>query len=123
MSDVQEATQVVGAGNNLLTYKGYLGQVEFDSQAGLFHGEVINTRDVITFQGECVVELQLAFSDSVEDYLEFCAERGETPEKPFSGKFVVRVNPDLHRKAALLARQKGISLNKVVTDALEEALG
>jgi predicted HicB family RNase H-like nuclease len=74
-----------------MTYKGYEGTVKFDEEAHLFHGEVINTRDVITFQRSRVDELEKAFRDSIDDYLEFCASRGEEPEKPFSGKFMVRV--------------------------------
>ena len=73
----------------MIEYKGYIAKVEFDDEAEVFHGEVINLRDVITFEGESVAELKQAFHDSVEDYLAFCAERGEEPEKPFSGKFSV----------------------------------
>ena len=78
-----------------MTYKGYRARVELDEQAGVFHGEIINTRDVITFQGSSVDELTRAFEDSVDDYLEFCSSRGEEPEKPFSGKFLVRVPPEV----------------------------
>jgi len=67
----------------MLTYKNYVGHVEFDDEAEIFHGEVINTRDVITFQGKTVSELKKAFIDSVEDYLDFCASRNEEPNKPF----------------------------------------
>ena len=77
----------------MMEYKGYFARVEFDDEANIFHGEVINLRDVISFEGESVDELRKAFIDSVEDYLEFCAERGEDPEKPYSGKFLVRVGP------------------------------
>lgn len=73
-----------------MEYKGYLGKVEIDEDAGLFHGEVINVRDVITFEGKTVKELRQAFRDSVDDYLAFCAKRGEDPEKPFAGKFNTR---------------------------------
>ncbi len=66
-----------------MQYKGYLGQVEFDDEAGIFHGEVVNIRDVITFQGKSVAELRQAFEESIEDYLAFCAERGEEPNQPF----------------------------------------
>ncbi len=69
-----------------MEYKGYIGSVNYDDDAGIFHGEVINIRDVITFQGTCVAEIRQAFIDSIEDYLELCKERGEEPEKPFSGK-------------------------------------
>jgi len=82
----------------MMEHKGYVAKVDFDDEAGIFHGEVINTRDVITFQGECVNDLRIAFVDSIDDYIEFCEARGEKPEKPFSGKFVVRVAPELHQK-------------------------
>jgi predicted HicB family RNase H-like nuclease len=73
----------------MMEYKGYLSRIEFDDEAEIFHGEVINIRDVITFQGKTVDELRKAFEDSVEDYLAFCAERGEEPDKPFSSRFTV----------------------------------
>jgi predicted HicB family RNase H-like nuclease len=107
-------------GTNKLEYKGYIGVIEYDDDAGLFHGEVINLRDVITFQGDCVAELRQALRDSVEDYLEFCAERGEEPEKPFSGNFPLRINPELHRKIYIKARSEGVSLNRWISDTLEK---
>ena len=68
----------------MMEYKGYIGKVEIDEEAGILYGEVINVRDVITFEGESVDEIQKAFRESVDDYLDFCAQRGESPEKPFS---------------------------------------
>ncbi len=65
----------------MLQYKGYTGHVEFDGEAGLFHGEVIDLRDVVTFQGTSVEDLERSFQDSVDDYLEFCEERGEGPNR------------------------------------------
>ncbi|NQV26599.1 MAG: type II toxin-antitoxin system HicB family antitoxin [Rhodopirellula sp.] len=107
----------------MIEYKGYCGKVEFDDEAGIFHGEVINTRDVITFQGESVSELQQAFRDSIDDYLEFCQERGESPEKPFSGQFVTRIPPELHRQVNMQAAVVGKSLNAWVTEQLQAAVG
>lgn len=106
----------------MMEYKGYLGKVEFDDEAGIFHGQVINTSDVITFQGTSVGELRQAFVDSVDDYLEFCAERGDTPEKPFSGRFVVRMEPSLHRQIAIAASRAGQSINSWVTAQLRQAV-
>jgi len=103
----------------MMEYKNYIGKVDYDDEAGLFHGEVINLRDVITFQGETVAELRQAFQGSVDDYLEFCAERGEKPEKPFSGKFMVRIPPELHRKIYEQAKTSDKSLNSWVVDVLE----
>jgi len=101
-----------------MEYKGYFAKVGFDDEANIFHGEIINLRDVITFEGETVEELRKAFHDSVEDYLEFCAKRGEDPEKPYSGKFIVRIDPELHKTIAIQARKNGKSLNAWVYDAL-----
>jgi predicted HicB family RNase H-like nuclease len=101
--------------------KGYEAIVEYDEDAELFHGEIIDMRDVVTFQGRSVDELKQAFSDSVDDYLAFCAERGEEPEKPYSGQFVVRVEPVLHRAVVSAAKRAGISLNKWVARTLERA--
>ena len=107
----------------MMSYKGYEAVVEFDEDADLFHGEVVNLRDVITFQGESVQELKRAFAESVDDYLAFCKERGEAPEKPFSGQFIVRTEPSLHRAMAATAKRAGLSLNRWVTSTLERAVG
>jgi predicted HicB family RNase H-like nuclease len=89
----------------MMEYKGYLGHAEFDDEANIFHGEGINIRDVITFQGKSVDELRQAFEDSVEDYLAFCAERGEEPEQPFSGRFTIRLSPEQHRQVIMAAEE------------------
>lgn len=106
---------------NRMTLDGYEAQVSYDEEAGLFHGEVVNLRDVITFQGRSVNELKRAFKASIADYLAFCLERGEAPEKPYSGQFMVRVEPPLHRAVATAARRAGVSLNKWVAATLEQA--
>lgn len=102
-----------------MTHDGYLAAIEYDEDADLFHGEVVNTRDVLTFQGRTVDELKTAFADTVADYLEWCRERGKEPERPFSGHFTVRVAPDLHRRAAAAAARRGKSLNRFVAEVLE----
>ncbi|MEM8865794.1 MAG: type II toxin-antitoxin system HicB family antitoxin [Planctomycetota bacterium] len=106
----------------MLEHQGYLGRVEFDDEAGVFHGAVIGIRDVVTFEGTSVVELRQAFADSVDDYLAFCQERGESPDKPYSGKFVLRVPPDLHRKANMQATAAGKSLNAWIIDCLSQTV-
>jgi predicted HicB family RNase H-like nuclease len=102
-----------------MTYKGYEAVAEFDEDAGIFSGEVINTRDVITFQGGSVRELKKAFKDSVDDYLEFCARRKEAPEKPFSGVLSLRLPPEVHRRIALEARRQRKSLNSYILEHLD----
>jgi predicted HicB family RNase H-like nuclease len=102
----------------MMEYKGYTAKVEFDSEADLFHGQVQYLTDVITFQGRSVDELKTEFANSVDDYLEFCKERGEPAEKPFLGRFLVRTDPTLHRAIAMAASIAGESLNTWVVQVL-----
>jgi predicted HicB family RNase H-like nuclease len=104
----------------MMNYKGYIGTLRVDDEAGVLRGRVINTRDTITFQGKTVDEAKKAFVDSVEDYLEFCASLGEPPEKPFSGRFVVRITPTVHRRLAAIAQIKGVSINKLIHSQLNK---
>lgn len=104
-----------------MQYKGYVGKVEFDDEAMIFHGEIIGIRDVVTFQGTTVKGLEKAFKDSVNDYLAYCKERGEEPDKPFTGKFVVRLAPELHRAAFIAAKRAGKSLNNWLSEKVERA--
>ena len=103
----------------MMNYKGYSGTVKFDDEAEIFHGELLGIRDVITFQGRSVEELKAAFQESIDDYLDFCASRNESPDKPFSGKFLLRVEPELHRKLFELSAQDGESLNSWISSRLE----
>jgi predicted HicB family RNase H-like nuclease len=105
----------------MLTYKGYTGHVEYDDTGGLLHGEVLDLRDVITFQGKSVEEIEKAFRESVDDYLEFCRQKGEEPDKPFSGRLMLRLPPKLHRKAYVSAIREGKSLNQWIAERLEGA--
>ncbi len=101
-----------------MKYKGYEAAVAYDDDAGIFHGEVINIRDVVTFQGKSVSEIRKAMKDSVEDYLDYCHEIGVEPQRPFSGTFTVRLSPDLHQKIYVAAKNSGKSLNAWVRDRL-----
>ena len=105
----------------MLKYKGYTGHVEFDDESGVLHGEVLDLRDVITFQGKSTEEIEQAFRDSIDDYLEFCEERGEEPDKPLSGRLMVRLPPQLHRRVYVTARREGKSLNQWITEKLDKA--
>lgn len=104
----------------MMRYKGYVGRIEFDDEADLFHGEVLGIRDVITFQGKSVDEIRQALKDSVEDYLQMCKKHGRKPEKPFSGNLLLRLDSDLHRRVTCAASREGKSLNKWIVEALKE---
>lgn len=94
--------------------------IRFDDEADIFHGEVTGLRDVVTFQGRTVDEVKSAFRESIDDYLDFCASRGETPNKPYSGRFLLRVDPALHRKLVALSTDEGESLNNWIASRLGE---
>ena len=102
----------------MMEYKGFIGTVEYDAEAKIFHGDIINTKDVITFQGTTVKEIESAFKESIDDYISWCKEEGVEPEKPYSGRFNVRLAPQLHQKIAILAKQKRVSLNSFVEKAI-----
>ncbi len=105
-----------------MEYKGYIGIVQFDEEAEIFHGDVLNLKDVITFQSDSVEGLKREFHESVDDYLEFCRKRNEEPEKPFSGKLTLRLNPELHRRLYIRSRKEKKSLNHWIHDALDSVL-
>jgi predicted HicB family RNase H-like nuclease len=113
MSDVKARIH-----GNLGPYKGYLGSIEYDAEDETFHGKVLGTNDVITFEADGIKPLLKEFQASVDDYLDFCRSRGESPEKPFSGKFVARLPPTLHKRLSMLAESSGVSLNQFVVDRL-----
>lgn len=102
----------------MLEYKGYVGVVEADD--GAVSGRVAGLRDVVTFEVETFAEVE-AFRNSVDHYLAFCAERGEAPDRPYSGKVPLRLAPALHRKAATRAQAEGLSLNAWIARRIEAA--
>ena len=105
-----------------MEYKGYNAVVTYDNDMGILHGEVIDTRDTITFQARSVDELHDAFKSSVDGYLEFCEEKGREPEKPFSGRIALRLDPETHRAIVGAARTTGKSLNTWIVDAISREL-
>lgn len=101
-----------------MKYKGYMAVIEVDEESGLLFGQVIGLLDGINFQGETIPALRPSFEQSVDFYLEFCASRNKAPEKPFSGKFMVRIAPTLHRALVEHAAARGLSLNALVEGTL-----
>jgi len=105
-----------------MNYKGYTAKVEFDEDAKLFHGEVLDLSDVITFQSTNSEELEKEFHISVDEYLRFCEEFGKEPEKSFSGKLALRMPKQLHKKLYTNAARAGMSLNEFITRSLDNDL-
>lgn len=108
--------------STMLEYKGYLGSVDFSDSDEVFHGKLEFIRDLVSYEGTDAKGLKAAFHEAVEDYLELCAQQGRAPDTPLKGSFNVRPGHELHRRAILLATQRGVNLNKVMTDALRTYL-
>ncbi len=105
-----------------MKYKGYEAVIEYDEVDRLFFGRVINTRDVISFDGTTVEELQQSFEAVIDEYLEDCKQEGKEPNKAYSGLFNLRISPELHRKISLEAKKQNLSLNSFVEQELNRAV-
>jgi len=105
-----------------MSHEGYLATLDFDQDARVIHGRTINTRAILTFEGETIAELESAFADTIADYQDWCKERGVEPEKPYSGTLSLRIPPELHRRVAESAAQAGESINQFIADKLEKAV-
>jgi predicted HicB family RNase H-like nuclease len=108
--------------SNYLHYKNYSGSLEFSEKDAVFHGKVVGIKDLISFEGDNVTDLVQDFHNAVDEYLEFCAEQGKEPEKPFKGSFNIRIGEELHRNAAIEAATRGISLNALVETAIRQTV-
>lgn len=105
-----------------MEYKGYVsGPIDFDPEDGTFSGTVASLSDVIHFEGTTAEELRASFQDSIDEYLAICTEKGRNPDRPFSGKMLVRATPELHRKAGLRAASEGISLSQWIARQIDAA--
>lgn len=102
-----------------LTYKGFIGSVHFSADDKVFHGRIVDIKDLVTFEGDSVGELIKAFHDAVDDYFDICKEAGKEPCKLHKGSFNVRVSPKLHGCVIRVASIRGVTLNKLVQTALE----
>ena len=107
---------------NILKYKNLLGSVNYSSADEILFGKIEGINDLVTFEGKSVAEFKKAFQEAVEDYLAICKEKGKPVYKPFKGSFNVRIDPNLHKKAALKSTELGISLNQLVEEAIADWL-
>jgi predicted HicB family RNase H-like nuclease len=106
---------------NSMNYKGYAARIEFDAHDRIFFGRLAGIRDIITFHGQTVDELEAAFREAVDHYLATCAKLGDEPNKPYSGKLTLRLPPNVHAAIATAAEISGKSLNKWAADVLDQA--
>ena len=106
---------------NTMTHKGYSARIDYDDDDSMFTGQIAGIRDGVGFHADTVDALREAFHEAVEDYLETCAEIGKQPQKPYSGRMMFRVSPEVHRQAALAAELSGKSLNQWAEEVLDRA--
>ena len=107
---------------NTMTHKGYTARVEFDERDNVFVGRILGIRTMISFHGTTVAQLRREFEFAVKDFLSECAEKGIKPEKPASGKVLLRVPPEIHSAALIAAQAAGKSLNQWATELLQDAV-
>ena len=107
--------------NNTMAYKGYMARVEFDPRDEIFVGRVLGIEDRISFHGETVAQLRARFHAAVNHYLADCAATGRGPQKPYSGKILLRLPPEVHARAAMMAEAHGKSLNQWAAEVLARA--
>ena len=107
---------------NSMSYQGYTAHIEYDERDNIFIGRILGIRDIISFHGETVAELQAGFYQAVDDYLSDCAERGIQAETPASGKLMLQVPPDVHGRALVAAKLAGKNLNQWASEVLSRAV-
>ncbi len=105
----------------MMTYKGYTASIEVDVDAGILFGRILDIKDVITFKARTIDEARQEFQNSVDEYLAFCEELGEEPDKPFSGKLPFRTTPENHRRIFIAAKKAGKSINSWMDEVLTNA--
>lgn len=109
--------------DNVLEYKGYYTKVEFSAEDQVLYGKIEGIKDLVNFESDSLGNVVRAFHEAVDDYLAFCEDMGESPDKPYRGMFNVRVSPELHRKAVQAADKRGETLNAFITEAIQSAVG
>ncbi len=105
---------------NIITIDGYSAKIEFDPTTDMFRGEILGLSGGADFYGKTPEQLRTEFKKSLEYYLKICAKKGIEPRKQYSGKLMLRISPEVHERAALLAQAQGKSINAWIADALAE---
>lgn len=103
---------------NTMSYKGYAAKIEYSDEDDCFIGHMAGINDIVGFHANFVAELHIAFEEAVNDYLQMCKQTGRAAQKPCSGNIMLRVPPEIHARAAMMAEAHGKSLNSWVTELL-----
>jgi predicted HicB family RNase H-like nuclease len=101
-----------------MRYRDYAARIEYSDEDKCFLGHIAGIRDIVGFHGENVDELCAAFKEAVDDYLETCEKENISPQRPYSGKVMLRISPELHAEIAMKAEASGKSLNQWAAETL-----
>lgn len=104
-----------------MTYRGYAARIDYDADDRIFTGRLAGITDIVVFHGASVDELETAFHESVDHYLEVSARTGRPAQKPYSGKLSLRIDPEVHASMAVAAELAGSSINQWAAKVLAEA--
>jgi len=107
---------------NIITYKKFLGTINFSPEDDILFGKIEGINDLVTFEGKSVDEITKSFQYAVDDYLEICERTGKEVYKSLKGSFNVRIPPEMHYLADQKAKQLRISLNQFVQEAIKKEL-
>jgi predicted HicB family RNase H-like nuclease len=108
---------------NTMSYRGYAAKIEYSDEDDCLVGHIAGINDVVGFHANSVIELHAAFEEAVDDYIQACEKAGRSPNKPYSGKVMLRIPPEVHARVAMLAEANGKSLNSWMTDLLSRRSG
>ncbi len=106
---------------NMMKYKGYIAHIEYDDDDSIFVGHLAGIKDIVGFHATTVSELEIAFHESVDNYIAISEETGRAVQKPYSGKLMLRVSPDIHAAVATAAQVHGKSINQWASEILGKA--
>lgn len=106
---------------SMMIYKNYAARIEYSDEDDCFVGHIAGINDIVGFHAESVKELHVAFEEAVNDYLATCKKIGRSPQRPYSGRIMLRIPPEVHARAAMLAKAHGKSLNSWVAETLNRA--
>lgn len=109
--------------NDILEYKGYFAKIKYDHTDKILYGKIEGIKDFVNFESESALEIEKEFRQAVDDYIEYCKQKGDIPDRAYKGKFNVRISSELHKKAAMKALEEDKSLNQLVEDAIRDYVG
>ena len=105
-----------------MTVNGHTAKITYDPELDQIRGEILGLNGGADFYGRSPTELRREFRKSLKVFHDVCREKGIDPRRKFSGRFNLRISPELHQRLAALAEASGKSLNALVEDKLTKTV-